>query len=249
MKHPLTAWALILFMFISPTPFAVAGDGGSFDDLPKLSVRGEAILNVPADQLRLNIGVVTDAAAADVALDQNSAKIKEVIKAMERVGLSKDDYRTSQFQIQPRWSPRPRQAPQDWRPHIVGYTVTNSLSIKTTKLNLAGKIIGAASGSGANQINSIIFDLADPRAYRAKAIETATAHAMADARSLALSASVRLVKILSLNLENVAAQPIRMQVESFNRMAATAAAEPPISSGDVTVRASVHLIYQIEQKE
>jgi uncharacterized protein YggE len=59
------------------------------------------------------------------------------------------------------------------------------------------------------------------------------------------------VKVLSLKLDDAVATPVRIRTEGLSQRAAMAmdVAEPPISSGDVTVRASVHLIYQIEQKE
>lgn len=251
MKQILSIPLLSSIMILLCLTGAAADEGTQCDETPELTVRGEAILHVPADQLRLNMGVVTDAVTAGEALEQNTARMEDVIKAIETVGLSKNDYQTGQFQIQPRWSPRPRQAPQDWRPHIVGYTVTNRLTIKTVQLHLAGKLIGAASQAGANEINSILFDLADPRTYRAEAIAAATANAITDARSLASAASVRLVKVLSLKLDDAVATPVRIRTEGLSQRAAMAmdVAEPPISSGDVVVRASVHLIYQIEQKE
>jgi uncharacterized protein YggE len=217
-------------------------------ELPRLTVRGEAILYVPADQLNLRIGVVTAAETAEAGLGENTEKMDRVVKALQQVGLTQGEYETSQFQIQPRWSPRPRQAPAEWRPEIVGYSVTNSLNIRTRKLELAGKLIGAAAKAGANEIGAILFDLADPRQYRDDAIEAATANAIADARSLAGAASVRLLRVLSLTLDQAVATPVKVQAGAYAERAALAmdAPAPHMTSGDVTVRAHVLLVYQID---
>jgi uncharacterized protein YggE len=214
---------------------------------PQLTVRGEAVLEVPADQLRMDIGVVTDGPTAQAALDGNTTAMERVIAALTAAGLTAEEYRTGQFQIQPQRAPRPRDAGRDWRPRIVGYTVTNRLSVKTTRIDLAGKLIGAASGAGANTIHSIAFDLADPRSHRAAAIAAATANAIADAKALAEASDVRLVRILSLALDEAAAVPRPMPPIALREAVgmSMAAAEPPITPGDVTVRAGVSILYEI----
>jgi len=219
---------------------------------PRLAVHGEAVLEVPADQLRLNVGVVTDGAAAQEALDHNTAKMKQVVRALAAAGLSEVDYETGQFEIQPQWSPRPRNpVADDWRPHIVGYTVTNRVRVKTSKIDLAGKLIGAASDAGANTVDSIVFDLADPRRHRGAAIAAAAANAIADARALAAASSVRLVGVLSLGLDEAAAvpRPVRPAMMAEAMDLKIAAAVPPITPGDVTVHASVQVVYEIAEAQ
>ncbi len=242
------AWVSFALIFyvqgLGTVGYAVAAE----EELPRLSVRGEAILHVPADQLNLRIGVVTAAQSAEAALAENTEKMDRVVKALQRVGLTRDEYQTGQFQIQPQWSPRPRQAPAEWRPEIVGYSVTNGVNLRTQKVSLAGKLIGAAAETGANEIGALFFDLADPRQYRDEAIGAATANAIADARSLAAAASVRLLRVLSLTLDQAVATPVRVQTEAYAERAVLAmdGPAPPITSGDVTVRAQVLLVYQID---
>lgn len=246
MKTRLMAVVLSVLFAMGFSGKTYAGEETKLDERPNLTVRGEALLKVPADQMHLNIAAVTHAETADRALDQNTALMENVIQALKKTGLTEDEYQTGQFQIDPEWSPRPRQTPEEWRPRIVGYSVTNRLAIKTKKLTLAGKLIGAATDAGANAIDSIVFDLADPRKYRGQAIQQATANALADARSLADAASVKLVRVLTLSLDNAVATPFRVGAESFARGAMTAeAAAPPISSGEVTVQAGVMLVYEI----
>jgi uncharacterized protein len=236
-----------VFIFLMGGGGAGAGGNDCFDEVPQLAVRGEALLSVPADQMQMNMGVVTSADTAEEALELNTQKMKRVEKALLKTGLVKDEYRTGRFQIQPKWMPRPRQAPKDWQPRIAGYSVTNSLQVKTRKLKLAGKLIEAGIEAGANQINSIIFNLADPRKFRSRAIEKATANAKADAASLARAAGVNLAGILLLKLENTAEVPKKLRLANFMESAAPRGdVSPPISPEDVTVRASIMLIYRIK---
>lgn len=225
---------------------AADNSGGDDGVLATMTIRGEATLDKPADQLRIRIGVVTEDADAEEALERNSQRMSDVIEALKESGLTDKDYKTAQFSIQPRYSPRPRNADQNWRPKIVGYQVTNTLYVKTSKLDSAGELIQAANEAGANTIDSISFALANPRAYRSEAIAAATANARNDAQTLAEAADLRLVRIVSITLDGAhAPAPIQVRRGMEMAMAGNAPPGPPIAGGDVTVRANVAIVYEI----
>lgn len=219
------------------------------DRVAELTVRGEATLLVPADQMRLTVGVVSHGVTAEATLEDNSDKMGEVAKALQRAGLGKDEYRTGFFQIEPTWEPRPRQAALEWKPAISGYIVRNSFKIVSRQLALTGKIIEAVTSAGANDIQALIFDLADPRHSRAEAIAQATANARADGASLAAAAGVELLRVLSLQLDSSPAAPMRVEMRAMAMDEGMAVgAPPPIAAGDVTVAATVHLVYEIGRR-
>jgi uncharacterized protein YggE len=215
--------------------------------IPNLTVRGSAELMKPADQLRVTIGVISESADAREALGDNSKRMREVVGAIEGVGLKEDEYETGRFQIRPIYSRPPRNPPPQWRAQITGYEVTNTVMVRTKQLALAGDLIEAANKAGANTIDSIGFDLADERKFRAEAISEATAHALADARKLAESAGVKLVRLLFIDLDSAGEQlPVSWSYAAGAGMALReAAVPPPITPRDVTVTASVTVVYEI----
>jgi len=224
----------------------VAGDG----TVPQLTVRGDAQLSKPADRAKLSIGVVTEAEDSAEALELNSVRTQSVLDALRRIGLSEGEYQTGRFRVRPVYSPRPKQAPRSWRPQIIGYEVSNTLNVKTTQLELAGKLIQAASEAGANTIDNIRFDLEDRRKFRDEAIALAASHARSDARTLALASGVKLVRILSVNLDNVGSiQPRRYEASAMLRAAPEADMAPPIEAGDVSITSSVTVVYEIAEVE
>lgn len=210
-----------------------------------LHVSGEAVLQVPADQAEFRVGVQTDGVTAEQALENNSKAMRQVEQKLLLAGLEKGEYSTARFQLQPRWSPRPRDAEPDWRPRIVGFSVSNSFAVRTTKLEILGKLIEAASAAGANDIGQISFSLADPRAHRRSAIEQATKNAIADAKTLAASAGVRLLEIADITLDHAALPPVRPMSEGVMRTMAVAAAPPIAAPDDLEVRASVSIRYLV----
>ncbi len=213
----------------------------------QLIVRGEAVFTVPADQLHVAIGVVTSAATAEEALEQNSSQMHKVEQALLDAGLLKDEIHTSRFQIQPQWHAGEQKLPSpDRQARIVGYTVTNRFQVKTAKLDRAGKIIELSTMAGANLVDAIYFDLANPRQYRTRAIAEAYAHARADAEAAATASSVKLGPILSLQLDDASVAPVRV-AGTFRAESAmlAAGAAPVINPADVTVRATVSVVFQI----
>ncbi len=249
LRHAL--WACTTCLALSAAPAAWASEAGqpeAIDNIPKLTVRGAAELHKPADRLLLHVGVVTEDPAATTALQENSRRMEAVINALEKAGLSEQEYETGRFSVRPVYSRRPRNASPEWHPQITGYEVTNSLSVRTKKLELAGRLIEAANGAGANSID-VNFDLADPRTHRAEAIATATANAKADGATLAQSAGVRLIRMLLINLDQAGWRPPVPRRSRGMAMAESAAVAPPIRPGEVTVTAAVTIVYEIEGAE
>jgi len=242
-----TAATLTLLALLAASSAARAQDDKP--EIPKLAVRGAAELEKPADQLRISIGVVNDGRDATGVLQENSKRMAEVVQALQRAGLETGEYETGRFQVMPRYSRRPRTADEEWMPEIVGYEVRNTVNVKTKKLDKAAEIIDKANEAGANSIDSIAFDLADPRKHRAEAIAEATRNAMDDANVLATAAGLTLVRIMSISLDSAEPQPPSPMSRRTMMAGAVAEAVTPIEPGDVTIRASVNIIYEIAMKK
>lgn len=211
---------------------------------PFLSVKGFATVSKPADELMLNIGVVTQDKTAENALRENSSKMTGVIKALQQTGLREGEYKTGRFNIRPIYSQRPKNALPDWSPSIESYEVTNALAIKTEKIDLAGELIDAATKSGANSADSIRFGLRDPYKYRSEVIEAAAKTAMQEAKILSDAAGISLLRIkyLSLDDSQLVAPMARGQLYTKSMGMESA----PIEAGEIEIHASVTLHYEIE---
>ena len=230
-------FVLIIALFFCPAV--------SLANISTVTVRGEAELKVPADRANFELSVVTEADTPQAAMRENSLRAEKVLAALQRSGLEEKEISTGQFVVNPVWSQRPRQAPADWKPQIVGYEVTNLLRVKTLRIDQVGEFISEAVKAGSNQVNGLHFDLADHRQYRQEAIRIATERANEDARVLAVAAGTKLGKVISLNLDNARAKP---RVVAMNRAyLAEDAMTPPVVPGEVTVHASVTAVYEIRK--
>lgn len=224
---------------------------GRFRGAPAtLTVRGDAQLEKAADQLQISLSVVTEGKEAANVLSENSEQTQAAIDAMLKAGLEKSEYETGGLNVHPVYTQPPRNHDGSWTPEISGFRAVHRLNIKTKKLELIGKIIDAASDAGVNAIDSISFGLADPRKHRQESIEVATRNAMNDAKALAAAADLRLVRVLSINLDDARAEPYQQKMMMAREMRAMdAGIAPPVQAGDVTVYSSVTVVYEIESKD
>jgi hypothetical protein len=213
-------------------------------DVPKLTLSASATIWKPSDELQLKIGVVNLGEAAEEALEENSQKMQGVIANLELIGMTKDDYETSHFSINPTYTPYPKDPPVNWKPCINGYEVTNTILIHTPKLDMAGKIIDMANRAGANTISDIRFGLHNSREYWTEALAAAGSNAVTDARAIAGSTGVKLLRVLSISLNQTQVSSHQPNV-AFAKVAG-ADRTLPIEPGEVSIMANITLIYEIE---
>ncbi len=240
----LFALSLLLSACIPPPQVASVAAHG---EVSQLWVRGEATLKVKPDQVEITLEAVSAAASADEALATNSEAVVRLQQLLETEGLSKEDYRTGQFSIQPQWSRPPRPAPANWSPEITGYRVSNSLQVTTSKVELAGRLLALAQQAGVNKAGNLRFSLIDPEEVSRQAIAAATAKARQRAATLAQAAGVKLGRLLEARVEENSSggQPMLMMAEASS--ARSAVSNVPISVGEVEVQAAVLLRYAFEE--
>ncbi len=239
-KLKLVALLSILFIFTTSSSWAAA------PFFPKLVVSGTAILHKPADQLGLNISIQTQSDSADKALADNNDKMQDLIDSLQIAGLVKGEYHTGQFSINPVYSTPPRNnTPPDWRATIIGYDVTNTVTIHTQQLDLAPILIDAAGQAGATQISNINFTIKDTNIHRTEVISQATANALRDAEALAEAANIKIVRILDITLD----QP-QIYTRPGQNMMYMAKSErlPFIEAPDVDISANVSVTFEIATK-
>jgi len=125
-----------------------------------ISVTGSATTSISPDQLNIQFGVDTQDKTAQAAINSNSQAMNAVVNAVENLGITQDEISTASFTISPVYNDsNPYTVDGSHKPVLVGYMVSNTLLVKTTKLSLAGGIIDAAVGAGANRVDDVSFSL------------------------------------------------------------------------------------------
>jgi uncharacterized protein YggE len=204
-----------------------------------ITVSGDAEVASKPDQARLSAGVVTQADTAAGALTANSTAMNRVFAALRMAGIPDNRMQTSNFSVQPQYPPfRPdSQEPQ----RIVGYQVSNNVTVVVDDLTKVGPTLDALVRSGANQLGGIQFTIADPKPLAERARTLAVVDGAAKARTLATAAGVTLGPLMSIQ-ETSSVRPIPV----FAMARAVAAEATPIAEGEERVGVNVTMTYSIQ---
>lgn len=234
-----TACALLAgAIWASGAVSATAADGGTFPR--SIGVSGEGEVSGKPDQARLSAGVVTQAVNSAAALTANSNAMNRVFAALKAIGIPDSKIQTSNFSVQPQYPPFRPDAPE--QRNIIGYLVSNQVSVTVDDLSKLGGALDALVKSGANQLGGVSFAIANPKPLAERARALAVADAMAKAKTLASAAGVNLGPLISIE-EGTSFRPRPMFAEA---RAALAPAPPPIAIGEESVTVIVTMTYGIQ---
>ena len=96
-----------------------------------------------------------------------------------------------------------------------------------------------AVGSGATSVGGVRFDLKDEARLEQEALRLAVADARAKAEAMASGAGRTIDRILRVDEQGVTAPPMPVRIYREAQLAAADAAAPPISAGQMEIRAQV----------
>jgi uncharacterized protein YggE len=219
-------------MLIFVAPAALADSAAA----PRtLTVSGTGEVRAAPDQAQLSTGVVAQAPSAAAALAANARAMNRVFDTLKRAGIAEKNIQTSNFSVSPQYAAsKPGQTQ-----HIVGYDVSNTVSVLVDKLDNLGPTLDALVASGSNQIDGPSFAIADPKPLLAKAREAAVKDATDRAATIAHAAGVSLGPIVSISEGGT---PLLEQTP--RSMMSFAKAPTPVASGEEGVSASVSITWE-----
>lgn len=130
---------------------------GQQSQLNLLTVTGQATGSYPPNLLVINFNIRSQHINPQIAIEKNSAVVKLVSQHMSGLSLSQQEISTSNFNLHPVYDSRFEN--NNYIQIFKGYEVSNRISIRTSRLELAGKIIDGAVKNGVDQVESVDFAL------------------------------------------------------------------------------------------
>lgn len=205
---------------------------------PSISVSGSGQVEAVPDIARITIGVISQARTAADALTDNNRRMAEIFTGMTALGIDKLDIQTSNFSVAPQRKRPKSNTPEP--PQIVGYQVSNQVSVTIRDLTRLGEVLDRLVRLGANNVHGIQFSVSTAD----KLLDEARADAVKDARRkaeiLAAAADVKIGRVLAIR-EGGGHMPQPMMAARMEM-----AADVPIATGKQTLAVSVAVVYAIE---
>lgn len=236
--------ALLIAYLIAPTT-ALAGEGVK-PEPPALTVAANGTVTVAPDTAFVTLGMETAGKSLAETQIQNSAVMQKVMERLRGLKIEKERIQTSSFTVSPHYKPPPKR-PSDAPPvlpEIIGYTVSNTLTVEVRDLDKVATVIEEALSAGANHFHGLHWGLRDEQQARLNALKLAAAKAREKAVTLGESLNVKLVRLVNVTEGGHVVRPALHMARATMAMEATGG-EVPISSGEIKVEATVTLVYEI----
>jgi hypothetical protein len=208
----------------------------------ELRVTGVGEVLAEPDMATISLGVVSEAETAAAALKQNSRTVAEIIAALKDGDIASRDMQTSNFSIQPKIIYPERTRTETGEPRIVGYTVSNTLSVRIRDLASTGTVLDKMVTLGSNTVSGIQFGVSDPNPVEDRARKAAIADARARAELYAAAAKVKLGRIILISESGAQAPGPGPYARTTMREQAMAV---PVEAGELAFRSSINVVWEI----
>lgn len=233
------------------------------------NVSGEGKVVAVPDVAEFSFSVITQGGKDLGALQKdNTQKVNKVIEFIKSKGVEAKDIKTENYSVDPRYQnytckpvimvPEPaigessassviypvdRACPP---PDIVGYNISQSVSVKVRDFTKIGELLSGVVSNGANSVSQLSFVIDDQTELRNKARAEAIAKAQAQAENTARAAGFRLGRLLS--IDEGYNYPVYRAMEAYGKggdVAAMPAPAPSIEPGSQDIVVTVNLRYEI----
>jgi len=206
---------------------------------PVVVTTGEGIVKRAPDRVWVSIAAESRARTAREAQRANAEAMNAVMAKLKGMSLGADSIRTLAYDLQPEFDYR------DGKRTLRGYVARNSIEVRVDDIERVGEVLELAVASGATSVSGVRFDLKQREAVEREALKLAVADARQRADAAASGAGMTIAGVLRIEEQRASVQPPRPMMMSARMASESADAQPPITPGEIEIRADVTLTASI----
>ena len=206
-----------------------------------ISIDGTSTLKMAPDKATVNVRIETTAKDAKEASAQNAVIMNKIQNSLMALSITKDKMKTTNYSLSPNYDY------SSGKSKLNGYTVSNEILVTVDDIDKVGNVIDTSINAGANSIGSVEFSLKDSTAYKEKALREAVLDARSKADTIAAALGKTIVNVQSVSANNsyVEARTYNNALYAASLKSADAGASSPIQAGDISVKANVNIVFEM----
>ncbi len=228
-------FALALVLVVLTAGSALAQTPAASSDQPVIVTTGEGTVKRAPDRVWVMIAAESRARVPQEAQRANADAMSAVMAKLKGAGLAGDAIRTVAYDLQPEFDYANN------RQTLRGYVARNTIEVRVDEIEKAGQILEMAVGSGATSVSGVRFDLKDRTGAEREAVRLAVTDARGRAEAAASGAGLRIERIVRIEERRMSAPEPRPMMMAMRQDSAMASGQPPMSAGELEIRASVTL--------
>jgi uncharacterized protein YggE len=204
---------------------------------PVIVTTGEGVVQAVPDRAWVNITAESRAGNPREAQRRNVEAMTPVQDKLRAAGIPADAIKTIAYDLQQEWDfVNNRRVSR-------GYVARNTVEVRVDAIDRVGEVLEIAVGSGATAVGGIRFDLKDRVKLEREALRLAVADARAKAEAGASGAGQSIARVIRIEEQGTVSRP---PIPYLREAAAQSDAAPPISAGQMELRAQVTLTAELK---
>ena len=231
-------------------PFAlVTAMAGPVFAAGSMQITGHGEVMASPDTAYVTSGVTSQGATAKDALDANTKDMAALIATLKAAGIESADIQTSGFGVNPNYVYSDNKDANGYQlpPKIVGYTVTNGVTVHVRDLTKLGAVLDQAVTVGANTISGINFAVEDPSELYNEARKAAFADAKGKADLYAEASGTELASLSLVSEQQGYNQPPQPAMFKAAMADGVRSAPVPVEVGSLTFSIDVNVNWDLKQ--
>ena len=205
----------------------------------QISVTGSGIITTTPDMAYMTLGVMQEAQTAAAALDAMSAAMDGVLAQLRGADIEAADIQTGSLRLDPRYS----DYVEGQARRVTGYAASTDVNVRVYELENLGRVLDMVVRDGANQMNGLRFDVADPAPFLKAARQAAIADAQDKAQVYSQAAGVTLGPVMLISEDGNPGGPVPIMAEmAFD----SASRSVPIAAGEMSISANITMVWALE---
>ena len=242
---------VVLFVIVLCIILNILGCGSDRQDNNKvintITVPGTGEVVIKPDIATVSFGVSAENLDVSKAQTESATKMNGIIDLLKKKGVDEKDIKTTNYSIYPRYdyTQTSQIYPYNGKQVLAAYVVSQTVEVKIRDISKAGEILSGVGEFGVTDVSGLTFTVDNDQVVKDQARDLAIKDAQAQAKVLAKSLGVRLVKITSFS-EN-GNYPI---MYSMDKAVATGMGggnvAPQISTGENKITSNVNITYEIK---
>ena len=202
---------------------------------PVVVTSGVGLVQAVPDRAWITISAESRASTAREAQKRNTDAMTPVLAKLKASGVAADAVRTIAYDVQYEWDF------VNGKRVGKGYVARNSVEVRVDSVDRVGEYLEVAVASGATSLGGVRFDLKDRAKLEREALRLAVADARSKAEAAAAGAGRAIDRIIRIEEGASEGGPVPMPRFARAELTVSAAAAPPIETGQTEIRAHVTL--------
>lgn len=166
-----TVLAILMVLMLSLTSLTALAEEDA-----TVTALGSATVTLTPDMASFTVGVTTQDAQVKTAQEANAAAMNGVIDTIKAQGVAPEDIQTQNYSVNPVYDYQTGKLGD--QQSLVGYTVSNTVTITVRALDTLPALMDAAITAGANQLYGVSFASSQTDAAMDQAMTAATQDAL-----------------------------------------------------------------------